>query len=33
MTGNIFEQVKASLNPRLPDVLSELLPGGKITGR
>ena len=32
MTG-IFEQVKAALAPRLPEVLAELLPGGRISGR
>lgn len=32
MTG-IFEQVKAALAPRLPEVLAELLPGGRVSGR
>lgn len=32
MTG-IFEQVKAALAPRLPEVLADLLPGGRISGR
>ena len=30
MTPTIFEQVKAALHPRLPEVLPELLPGGKV---
>ena len=33
MTPTIFEQVKAALHPRLPDVLHELLPGGKVSGK
>lgn len=33
MSGNIFFQVKTALNPRLPDVLSDLLPGGKVSGQ
>lgn len=32
MTG-IFEQVKAALAPRLPEVLADLLPGGRVSGR
>lgn len=30
---SIFEQVKASLASRLPEVLADLLPGGRISGR
>ena len=30
---SIFEQVKAALAPRLPEVLADLLPGGRISGR
>ena len=30
---SIFDQVKAALAPRLPEVLAELLPGGRISGR
>ncbi len=30
---SIFDQVKAALAPRLPEVLAELLPGGRVTGR
>ncbi len=30
---SIFEQVKAVLAPRLPEVLAELLPGGRVSGR
>ncbi len=30
---SIFEQVKAALAPRLPEVLAELLPGGRVFGR
>lgn len=30
---SIFEQVKAALAPRLPEVLAELLPGGRASGR
>lgn len=30
---SIFEQVKAALAPRLPEVLAELLPGGRVSGR
>lgn len=30
---SIFEQVKAALAPRLPEVLVELLPGGRVSGR
>ncbi len=30
--NNIFYQVKNALEPRLPDVLSELLPGGRVQG-
>lgn len=30
---SIFEQVKAVLTPRLPEVLVELLPGGRMSGR
>ncbi len=30
---SIFEQVKASLASRLPEVLAELLPGGRVSGR
>lgn len=33
MTPNIFEQVKTALNPRLPEVLHDLLPGGKSSGK
>ena len=30
---SIFEQVKAALAPRLPEVLADLLPGGRVSGR
>lgn len=30
---SIFEQVKAALAPRLPEVLAKLLPGGRVSGR
>lgn len=30
---SIFEQVKAALASRLPEVLAELLPGGRVSGR
>ena len=30
---SIFEQVKAALTPRLPELLAELLPGGRVSGR
>ena len=30
---SIFEQVKAALAPRLPEVLAELLPGGRVFGK
>lgn len=30
--NNIFEEVKTDLRPRLPDVLHDLLPGGRISG-
>ena len=30
---SIFEQVKAALAPRLSEVLAELLPGGRVSGR
>lgn len=30
---SIFEQVKASLASRLPEVLADLLPGGRVSGR
>ena len=33
MTPSIFEQVKAALNPRLSEVLPDLLPGGKNSGK
>lgn len=33
MAGNIFQDVKSALQPRLPDVLENLLPGGKIEGK
>ena len=33
MSTSIFEQVRTALNPRLSDVLQDLLPGGKISGR
>lgn len=31
--NNIFEEVKTALSPRLPDVLYDLLPGGRISGK
>jgi len=31
--SSIFDQVKSSLAPRLPDVLQDLLPGGRQNGR
>lgn len=30
---SIFEQVKAALTPHLPELLAELLPGGRVSGR
>lgn len=30
---NIFEHVKVALTPRLPEVLVDLLPGGRVSGR
>lgn len=33
MNGNIFQEVKDSLQSRLPDVVQELLPGGRISGK
>ena len=30
---SIFDQVKVALAPRLPEVLAELLPGGRVSGR
>ena len=33
MSGNIFQEVKDSLQSRLPDVVQNLLPGGHISGR
>lgn len=30
---SIFEQVKAALAPHLPELLAELLPGGRVSGR
>ncbi len=33
MTSSIFEQVKGALAGRMPEILQDLLPGGKISGR
>ena len=33
MSGNIFQEVKDSLQSRLPDVVQNLLPGGHISGK
>lgn len=33
MSGNIFQEVKDGLQSRLPDVVQDLLPGGKISGK
>ena len=33
MNGNIFQEVKDGLQPRLDDVVQELLPGGRISGK
>ena len=33
MSGNIFQEVKDCLQARLPDVVQELLPGGRISGK
>ena len=33
MSGNIFQEVKDGLQSRLPDVVQNLLPGGKISGK
>ena len=33
MSGNIFQEVKDGLQSRLGDVVRELLPGGKISGK
>lgn len=30
---SIFKQVKAALTPHLPELLAELLPGGRVSGR
>ena len=30
---SIFDQVKVALAARLPEVLAELLPGGRVSGR
>ena len=33
MSGNIFQTVKAALSTRLPEILPQLLPGGRSNGR
>lgn len=33
MNGNIFQEVKAGLQGRLADVVQDILPGGKISGK
>lgn len=33
MSGNIFQEVKDGLQSRLPDVVQNLLPGGRISGK
>jgi len=33
MSSDIFRNVKESLQPRLAQVVSDLLPGGRISGR
>lgn len=33
MSRQLFDNVKAALAPRLPEVLAELLPGGRVSGR
>ena len=33
MSGNIFQEVKDGLQSRLPDMIQELLPGGRVVGK
>ncbi|MDR2573570.1 MAG: DUF6371 domain-containing protein [Desulfovibrio sp.] len=33
MNGNIFQEVKDGLQSRLPDVVQDLLPGGRVSGK
>ena len=33
MTANIFQDVKSSLQPRLAQIVADLLPGGKLHGK
>ena len=33
MTANIFQDVKSSLQPRLAQIVADLLPGGRLHGK